>query len=273
MFLTVSYAGMAARFSHALVASNYRITAFALKPELAMEPLNPASRMLQRSRISPASLIGVALAHAGLLGLLVLAPDTPERIAPPDALIVSLIEPAAEEAQPEPQPKPQPPKPVIESTPPPPVLIAKPTPVPVQPVDEAPKPTPVPVQPVDEAPKPTPVSEPVPEVLPPAPVAEAPKPAPPRAPARPADYLDNPKPPYPALSKRLGEEGVVSLRILVNPDGSVSKLELVQSSGYQRLDKSAIETVQASWKFEPARQGGEPVTGWVIVPIQFTLGS
>lgn len=223
-----------------------------------MEPSRPASLMFQRSRISPASLIGVAFAHAGLLGLLVLTPDTPEPIAPPHALTVSLIEPEAEEARPE--PKPQPPKPVIKPTPPPPVLIAKPTPAPRQPVIEAPKPTPAP--------------EPIPEVLPsPAPVAEAPKPAPPPAPPRPADYLDNPKPPYPALSKRLGEEGVVSLRILVNPDGSVAKLELVQSSGYQRLDKSAVETVQTSWKFEPARQGGEPVTGWVIVPIQFTLGS
>ncbi|MBD3812754.1 MAG: energy transducer TonB, partial [Betaproteobacteria bacterium] len=119
--------------------------------------------------------------------------------------------------------------------------------------------------------------EPVPEVVPsPAPVvAEAPKPAPPPPPIppRPADYLNNPKPPYPALSKRLGEEGVVRLNILVNPDGSVAQLEIVKSSGYARLDESARKTVLSSWKFEPARQAGKPVAAWVIVPIQFTLRS
>jgi protein TonB len=128
---------------------------------------------------------------------------------------------------------------------------------------------------VAETPEPTPVPEPVPDVLPPpAPVAEAPKPAPPApTPPRPADYLNNPKPPYPHLSRRLGEEGTVRLNILVNPDGSVARLELARSSGHPRLDRSAMDTVQSSWKFEPARQGGRPVAAWVIVPIQFTIRS
>ena len=128
-----------------------------------------------------------------------------------------------------------------------------------------------------ETPEPTPLPEPVPKALPPpAPVAEAPKSAPPLptpTPARPADYLNNPKPSYPALSKRLGEEGTVRLNILVNPDGSVARLELARSSGHPRLDRSAMDTVQSSWKFEPARQGDTPVAAWVIVPIQFTLRS
>ncbi|MCL5060438.1 MAG: energy transducer TonB [Candidatus Thermoplasmatota archaeon] len=233
----------------------------ALKPDPGVEPARPASSMFQRSRISPASLIGVAFAHAGLLGLLVLAPDTPEPIAPPRPLMVSLIQPEAEEAQPQPEPapKPQPPRPAVKPLPPPPVLVAKPTPAPAP-------------QPVIEAPRPAP--EPVPEVLPPpAPATEAPEPAPPSTPPRPAGYLNNPNPPYPALSRRLGEEGTVRLSILVNPDGSVARLELARSSGHPRLDRSAMETVQSSWKFEPARRGGRPVAAWVIVPIQFTLRS
>ncbi|HMM73286.1 MAG TPA: energy transducer TonB, partial [Rhodocyclaceae bacterium] len=103
-------------------------------------------------------------------------------------------------------------------------------------------------------------------------VMDAPKPAP-SLPPHPANYLANPKPPYPLLSRRLGEAGTVRLNILVNPDGSVDRLELAQSSGYPRLDRAALETVQSSWKFEPARQGGRPVAAWVIVPIQFTLRS
>jgi protein TonB len=219
-----------------------------------------------RARTSPATLIGVTLAHAGLLGLLLLAPNTPETITPPRPLMVSLIEPEAEapQPQPKPEPKPQPPKPVAKPLPTP-VLAAKPTPIP---------------QPVVETPEPTPLPEPMPELLPPpapTPVAEAPRPAPPPPPAptppRPADYLNNPKPPYPSLSKRLGEEGTVRLNILVNPDGSVARLELAKSSGHPRLDRSAMDTVQSSWKFEPARQGDTPVAAWVIVPIQFTLRS
>lgn len=211
--------------------------------------------------LPPGLLAGVALAHAGLLAALLYAPRSAEPITLPRPLTVSLIVPEIEgpQPQPKPEPRPQPPKPVDKSLPPPPVLAA------VRPV-----PTP---QPVVEAPQPTP--ETVPEVRPsPSPVAERPMPAPPSpTPPRPADYLNNPKPPYPALSRRLGEEGTVRLNILVNPDGSVARLELAKSSGHPRLDRSAIETVQSSWKFEPARQGGSPVAAWVIVPIQFTLRS
>jgi len=240
------------------------ITALALRPDARLEPTRLASSFA-RARTSPASLIGVTFAHAGLLGLLLLAPATPEPITPPRPLMVSLIEPQIEAPQPEPkpEPRPQPPKPKAKPLPTP-VLAARPTPAPVP-------------QPV-VLPEPMPAPEPVPEVLPPpAPVAEVPKPASPLppdpTPPRPADYLNNPKPPYPSLSKRLGEEGTVRLNILVNPDGGVARLALARSSGHPRLDRSAMETVQSSWKFEPARQGGKPVAAWVIVPIQFTLRS
>lgn len=238
----------------------------ALKPDSGLQPLRPTSSVFARASISPASLIGVTLAHAGLLGLLVLAPATPDTITPPRPLMVSLPSVEAPQPHPKPEPKAQPPKPVAKPRPTP-VLAAQPTPTPVP-------------QPMVEAPEPTPLHEPVPvpEVLPPfESVAEAPNPAPrPQptpTPPRPADYLNNPKPPYPSLSKRLGEEGTVRLNILVNPDGSVARLELARSSGHPRLDRSAMDTVQSSWKFEPARQGDTPVAAWVIVPIQFTLRS
>lgn len=216
-------------------------------------------------RLSRASLAGVAGVHALLLGLLWMAPKAPEPITPPKPLTVSLIEPEAVKPEPKPEPRPEPPKPQVKPLPPPPVLVAE-------------RPLPVPA-PVVEAPKPEPRPEPVPEVVPPpAPpvVVEAPKPAPPPpppTPPRPADYGINPKPPYPALSKRLREEGIVRLNILVNPDGSVARLEIAKSSGYPRLDDIAVKTVQSSWKFEPARQAGKPVSAWVIVPIEFTLRS
>lgn len=242
-----------------------------------------------RPRLSHASLLGVVGAHAALLSLLWLTPGAPEPVTPPRPLTVSLITPVptepllAPQPQPEstPEPKPDPrseprpaPQPVAKPLTPPPVLVA-------ERLQAAP-------QPVIETPRPVPQPEPVPEILPPpappapsAPptLAETAKPAPapsppaPLSPPRAADYLHNPKPPYPALSRRLGEEGIVRLNVLVNPDGSVARLEIARSSGHPRLDDAAARTVQTSWKFEPARQGGKPVQAWVIVPIHFILGS
>jgi protein TonB len=85
-----------------------------------------------------------------------------------------------------------------------------------------------------------------------------------------ADYLHNPAPAYPALSRRLGEEGRVLLRVYVDPDGLPARVELRTSSGFPRLDDVALETVRR-WRFVPARQGENPVAAWVLVPIAFSL--
>jgi periplasmic protein TonB len=118
------------------------------------------------------------------------------------------------------------------------------------------------------------------EPAPAAPVATPPevKPAPPTPPAAPAisdarfdaDYLRNPSPPYPPLSRRMGEEGKVILRVSVNPQGSADAVEVRTSSGSSRLDESALKTVR-NWKFIPAKRGDTAVQSWVLVPIIFKL--
>lgn len=85
-----------------------------------------------------------------------------------------------------------------------------------------------------------------------------------------ADYLDNPKPPYPALSRRIGEQGRVVLRVRVDAAGLALDVQLHASSGYSHLDHAALETVRR-WKFVPARLGNEAVAATVIVPIAFSL--
>jgi protein TonB len=87
-----------------------------------------------------------------------------------------------------------------------------------------------------------------------------------------AAYLDNPRPPYPSVSRRMGEEGEVRLRVRVDPAGLAQQVDIQQGSGYPRLDQAAQDTVR-QWRFVPARQGDQPVAAWVIVPIQFTLRS
>lgn len=83
-----------------------------------------------------------------------------------------------------------------------------------------------------------------------------------------ASYLHNPSPDYPASSKKFGEEGTVLVRVLVGADGSCKKAELKRSSGYSRLDGSAMDTVR-SWRFVPAKKGEEPIEEWVEIPIEF----
>ncbi|MDR1424158.1 MAG: TonB family protein [Azoarcus sp.] len=85
-----------------------------------------------------------------------------------------------------------------------------------------------------------------------------------------ANYLGNPEPEYPALSIRLREEGVVRLRVFVTVDGRAGEVNLYRSSGFARLDKTAIESV-ARWRFRPAQRGGKPVADWVVVPVRFHL--
>jgi len=85
-----------------------------------------------------------------------------------------------------------------------------------------------------------------------------------------ADYLDNPRPSYPALSRRLGEEGKVLLRVWVGVDGRAREVQVKEGSGFARLDLAARDAV-GRWRFVPARRGGEAIDGWVLVPISFAL--
>jgi periplasmic protein TonB len=81
--------------------------------------------------------------------------------------------------------------------------------------------------------------------------------------------LANPKPLYPLSSRRLGEEGVVELKALVLEDGRVGDVALVQSSGYARLDESALQAVRR-WRYMlPA--GARMSRQWLLVPIDFNL--
>ena len=85
-----------------------------------------------------------------------------------------------------------------------------------------------------------------------------------------ADYLDNPAPVYPVISRRMREEGKVLLRVFVEPNGRPSQIQVSASSDSPRLDKTAQEAVW-HWKFVPAQRGSEAVGAWVLVPIVFSL--
>lgn len=85
-----------------------------------------------------------------------------------------------------------------------------------------------------------------------------------------ADYLNNPKPPYPPLSKRLGEQGKVVVRVFIGTDGTAQKAEIKQSSGFDRLDQSALATA-LRWRYLPGKRAGVPEAMWFNVPFNFVL--
>lgn len=85
-----------------------------------------------------------------------------------------------------------------------------------------------------------------------------------------ADYLNNPKPPYPLLSKRMGEQGRVVVRTLIGTDGQAQEVQLAQSSGFERLDQAAL-TAARQWRYVPGKRDGVPQAMWFNVPFTFQL--
>ncbi len=85
-----------------------------------------------------------------------------------------------------------------------------------------------------------------------------------------AQYLQNPAPNYPPMSKRLGEQGTVIIHVLIGVDGVAQKAEIQQSSGFDRLDQLALKTAK-DWRYVPGKRGGIAEAMWVDVPIKFEL--
>ncbi len=199
----------------------------------------------------------------------------PIEVIVPAEILVEWVTPSAPAAAPSvPAPMPVPPKPTpvkqVEKKTAVPVKVPTPTPMPVAIADSNPVPTaPTGVREAPMAPAPQAVSSP-------AAVSSnaAPSPAPALAlvvlPSSDADYLQNPKPPYPALSKRLGEQGKVIVRVLIGVDGTAQKTEIKQSSGFDRLDQAALATV-LRWRYVPGKRAGVPEAMWFNVPISFVL--
>lgn len=195
--------------------------------------------------------ISAVFLHACAAVAMVLLAQVPAVVVPSAPVMVSLI--AAAEPEPVPQPQ-EPPKPRPPRT---------------QPLPPLPQPLLASAQQAE-----TPATAPAPQAPPPPAAVTTPMESAPVAVVPPrfdAAYLDNPVPRYPPLARRLGEQGKVLLRVLVNADGSAAQVELKSGSGSPRLDQSALDTVER-WRFIPAKLGTQAVAAWVQVPIIFTLG-
>ena len=86
------------------------------------------------------------------------------------------------------------------------------------------------------------------------------------------EYILPPQTVYPAMSKRMGEQGKVVLRILVGENGKPDQVQVQTSSGFSRLDEAGR---QAGLKvlFKPHLEDGRAVPVYVLLPLNFQLAS
>jgi len=83
--------------------------------------------------------------------------------------------------------------------------------------------------------------------------------------------LEVPAPPYPRAARRAGEEGSVLLRLDLDASGKVACVTVVESSGFERLDALARETLE-TWRFAPRREDGRAVASSFLHRVDFRLG-
>lgn len=84
------------------------------------------------------------------------------------------------------------------------------------------------------------------------------------------EQFPNPRPPYPLASRRMGEQGAVDLQLCLSQQGHVESVAVIKSSGYGRLDQSAVETVK-TWKFSALETAVLPLSDCYRLPIHFRL--
>ncbi len=89
-------------------------------------------------------------------------------------------------------------------------------------------------------------------------------------------YDENPAPDrtaMPAYPQDLAAkhvEGIVVLRVSIDPKGDIANVEVVKSTD-ARFEKSAMDCVSKKWHFKPAMKGGVAVASKVNIPIRFSL--
>jgi protein TonB len=204
------------------------------------------------------------LGHTLLIGALVWAGKQWVPITPPETIEVMLMELPTEQ---------------VES--------AEPAPVQAPPLQKLTTPKPQPqvaqAKKITEPVKPAPVNEPIAEMnvgekTPPTIAKTLPAPSiptvtePPRtqsispdvpkevSPAKvDARYASsNPRPQYPSMARRLGQEGTVILEVTVSVDGLAKSVRIQESSGHELLDQAALNAI-SKWKFVPAKRGESPI--------------
>lgn len=225
-------------------------------------------------------LLSLAL-HVAAFGLLPNFFKEPAKLA--EQLTVEFLPPPP----PKPVPPPEPPKPEPE----------KPKPLPKK-VLPPPKPLPV-IQPKAETPPPVHIAEPPPpQVIAAVPKASEPTPAvtvpsPPTVPVvEPQPKSVNPPPDldavrsnygsvlsrefakhkqYPRVAQMRGWQGTSRIELQIDATGTVTAVNIAESSGFEILDKQAIESVRKALPLPPIPEELRGKEFTIVVPMKFSL--
>ncbi len=114
-------------------------------------------------------------------------------------------------------------------------------------------------------------AQPQPQSQPPEQVATIEKPPPIAfSPAR-ALLATHTTPDYPPVSRRLGEQGTLRLKLAITPQGAISGATVVNSIGHPRLDEAAVDWVKSHWRYQPAMRGTTAVPSTADAVVTFKL--
>lgn len=224
-----------------------------------LQDLRPSQEVSQpphhkKEQATLLSVSGSLIIHAAMFSALLLYSskfiDIDQEAQPLEAFLLGPPEPVQLL---EPKLSPPPPQPTSAPTPAPTPAPTKPPKIEIPNPKSAPTPklttpTPAPTEHTTPAPtaEPPPVSEPVAARIATKPAIDA------------RYSQSNPKPEYPTMARRLGQQGTVTLEITVGSEGKAKKVRVAQSSGHQSLDEAAAAAI-SKWRFVPATINGEPV--------------
>lgn len=75
---------------------------------------------------------------------------------------------------------------------------------------------------------------------------------------------------YPHQEQKLGIEGTVIVRFVINTDGSIQDAEIVRSAS-EGLDRAALSVIKNSPNWNPGKNSGRAVRSRMTIPIKFKL--
>ena len=78
------------------------------------------------------------------------------------------------------------------------------------------------------------------------------------------------KPDYPSASRRMEEEGTVTLKFLIGVDGKVIQADIEKTSGFNRLDEAARNAL-SKCQFRPGTVDGKPEQSWASIKYTWRL--
>lgn len=78
---------------------------------------------------------------------------------------------------------------------------------------------------------------------------------------------------YPLRSMEKGDQGTVTVKLLIDNLGEVETCHIAQSSGHSQLDAAACNNLKKRTKFKPAELDGAPVASIGITGVGWGVGS